>query len=255
MRRHFESVGFGLLALVLVLWNPPVRADDAEPAGYREAVEQALAEYALGNHEEASTLFARAHAIFPNARTLRGLGMAAFELRRYAECVTQLEAALASTVRPLEGELRDDTEALLTRARGFVASVQVQLTPADATLTLDGQPVALVNHGVLVPLGEHVLEARADGFGSQRKPVRVRGGEVIRVDFVLSSQLIASAPVAHERPLYASPWLWTGVGVVVAGAVATGVLLARRDRGDTEVVPTSTPNAVTGVVLTTLGVR
>jgi hypothetical protein len=59
----------------------------------------------------------RAHAIFPNARTLRGLGMVEFELRSYVQSVQLLEQALAASVKPLDGKLRTDTEALLARAQ------------------------------------------------------------------------------------------------------------------------------------------
>ena len=60
---------------------------------YQRLVRQAIAEYAEHNFAEARALFARAHALEPNARTLRGLGMTAFELRSYAEVYRVLTAA------------------------------------------------------------------------------------------------------------------------------------------------------------------
>jgi hypothetical protein len=67
-----------------------------EVPGYREAIDEALAEYAAQNFLEAMSMFARAHKLSPSARTLRGLGSASFELHRYSESVSFLEQALAS---------------------------------------------------------------------------------------------------------------------------------------------------------------
>jgi hypothetical protein len=84
--------------------QPSATSERVDPAGYAALIDEALAEHQALNFEEARTLFAKAHAIFPNARTLRGMGMMEFELRDYAAGAEQLEQALASQVRPLAGE-------------------------------------------------------------------------------------------------------------------------------------------------------
>ncbi|MEY4508137.1 MAG: hypothetical protein RLZZ450_259 [Pseudomonadota bacterium] len=219
----------------------PRASEGDEPAGYRETVEQALSEYAAKNYEEASSLFARAHALYPNARTLRGQGMTAFELRRYEESIGFLEGALRAGAKALDGQLRADTQALLVRAQSFVARVEVDLSPSSATLAIDGKPVPYTPRTpLLLGLGEHALSAEAEGYRPERKNVRVRGGEVLRIDL----QLTASAleVTREQRPdqprrLVKSPWLWTAVGAVVVGAAVAGVLLATRDDGGSRVVP------------------
>jgi tetratricopeptide (TPR) repeat protein len=239
---------FGVVALCTGM----ARAEEAEPSAYRVTIEQALSEYGLRNYEEASTLFSRAHALYPNARTLRGMGMAAFELRRYEESANHLEAALASEERPLDGELRRDTESLLARARGFLAVVKVEVAPSNATLLLDGQPVT--GSELNLRLGEHTLEARAQDYRPERQTVRVHGGEVLHIDISLERSGLAQGPVERPRPLYKNAWLWTGVGAVIVGGVVAGVLLATRDK-DTRIVPNETPNSLPGVSLSTLGLR
>lgn len=220
----------------------PATTESGEPAGYRETVEQALSEYAAKNYEEASSLFARAHALFPNARTLRGQGMAAFELRRYEESVGFLEAALSAREKALEGQLRSDTAALLARAQSFVARVELSLSPESATLAIDGKPVSYAARSpLLLGLGEHSVSAEAEGYRPERKNVRVRGGEVLRIDLTLTpSPLEVAREQRPDQPrrLVKSPWLWTAVGAVVVGAAVAGVLLATRDEGGgTRVVP------------------
>jgi tetratricopeptide (TPR) repeat protein len=238
---------FGVIALCASVG----RAQE-EPPGYRPTIEQALSEYQARNYEEASTLFRRAHERYPNARTLRGMGMAAFELRRYEESANHLEAALTSKVRPLDGELRQETESLLARARGFLAVVKVQLAPSSATLLLDGQPVT--GNELNLRLGEHTLEVRAEDYRPERRTVRVHGGEVLHIDISLDRNALADRPVERPRPLYKNAWLWTGVGLVVAGGVVAGVLLATRDQ-DTRTVANETPNSLPGVSLSTLEMR
>ena len=85
----------------------------AEPAEYRALVSEALAEFDAGHFEEARALFLHAHALNPSARTLRGLGLASFELRAYRATIEYLEQALASQLNPLEEALRTSTEHVL----------------------------------------------------------------------------------------------------------------------------------------------
>lgn len=73
-----------------------------------------------------------------HARTLRGLGLADFELRDYVACVQHLDAALRSNVRPLEHELRTETEALRARAAGFVGRLTLRAQPEASRLLVDG---------------------------------------------------------------------------------------------------------------------
>lgn len=250
--------GLLLLCWVWIAVAGGARAEEpAEPAAYRSTVEEALAEYAAKNYEEASSLFARAHALFPNARTLRGLGMAAFELRRYAESIRHLTAALASEVRPLEDALRADTEALRSRARGFVAQVLLRVDPERAALSLDGE--RLENPApapLLLPLGEHVIAAEASGYAPARRRLRVRGGELLQLELKLAPLALSSSERERERRAYKSPWLWSAVGVAVVGAAVAAVLLATRGRTETEYVAAAAPNIPVGFEpLRPLGVR
>lgn len=253
-----------LISALLVCALSPVwaAAQADEPTEYRSLVEQALSEYADKNYEEASSLFARANQLEPSARTLRGMGMAAFELRRYPESILHLEASLASSERQLDPTLRAETEALLERARGFVATVTVDVQPQSAELLVDGNRADAFRPLVLT-LGEHVFELRQSGQVRERRVVRLRGGEVLGLR--LSAALTVSeregdrhedARAPHDkRPLYKNGWLWAGVGAVVAGAVTTSVLLATRREDTTTVAASGTANTPPGVMLGTLGLR
>lgn len=160
-----------LLAQCVMVPASPVRAQDADPPAYRGTIEDAVSEFSAGRYEEARALFKRAHELSPNARTLRGMGMTAYELRMYVQALRELGAALQETRKPLDANLRANVEGLLAKARAFVGRVEPQLEPKEAKLLVDGKPPELEPDGtLLLDAGTHVLSATADGH----KPVSVR---------------------------------------------------------------------------------
>lgn len=227
---------------------------EAEPAEYRTTIREALAEYHRKNFPEARALFSEAHRLMPNARTLRGLGMTAFELRSYSESIRFLEEALASSVKPLEGALRSETERLLRRAERFVGRLQLLLTPVETTVTVDGTTVERrEGQPLILAIGTHSLEFAAEGHETETRTIQIRGKEnetwtvaltplpppppVVATPREVAEQAApepAPQPAPREeehaaRPLRKNPWLWTGVGAVVVAAIVTGVAIAVSD--------------------------
>lgn len=227
MHRLLAAVAVSIQLLIV----SPTAFADAEPVGYRAAVDEAISEFAAHRFDEARTLFARAHALFPNARTLRGLGLVEFELRDYVTCVQHLDAALSSDVRPLQDELRAETESLRMRAAGFIGVLTLHSRPQAVRLLVDGEPAASPNQPLLLSLGTHTLELFANGYEPERRSLQIAGGEerTLVVDFSRSSvPRNAHDTRAASTSWYQSPWLWiAAAGVVVAGA-AVGVALATK---------------------------
>jgi hypothetical protein len=212
------------LGLAVLLTLGGSRALAQEPPDYRDAIEQAVAEYELGNFAEARAQFRKAHQLFPNARSYRGLGMSEFELRNYADAISDLTQALDADVKPLTGALRTQTEQLLHKARGYVARVQLELEPPTTSVLIDGAPVELGPElALLLDVGDHVLEFHAPGLLPQKRPLKVTGGE----ERILRVVLREDEPQPTTRRWYKNPWLWTAAGIVVAGA-ATGAAVALR---------------------------
>jgi tetratricopeptide (TPR) repeat protein len=211
------------------------QAEQSETPAYSDAVALGVAEFEGRNFIEARAHFSRAHALFPNARTLRALGMVAFELKKYSESVHYLNNALASRERPLESDQREQAQALLARARNFLARFTLEVTPS-AEVVLDGMPAFLEPGGVLIlEAGDHVLELKAAGYITDRRKLEIHGGEqkTLRVALAAlsgasSEQHDASGPEA-KRPLYKNPWLWTALGVVVVGAAAGTAIALTHD--------------------------
>jgi hypothetical protein len=222
----------------------------AEPAGYRDAINAAIEEFNAKNYEEAREQFAAANKLFPNARTMRGLGVTGFELRHYPEAVMYLRQALESELRPLEGDLRTSTEVLLRRAEGYVGTVTLELEPSTMVFLVDGErredqpgkPLSL-------PVGDHTFEFRATGRASERRTIKVEGRQAQSLRISLAKLETGAGFANGERPPNATPvykrwWLWTSIGAVIVGGAVAGILVARRE---TQYEPRTTDNTPTGV--------
>lgn len=225
-----------LILCVALLSVPRVtRADEGDPLEYSEAVSLGVSEFDSRNFIEARAHFMHAHALRPNARTLRALGMVAFELKKYVESVDYLTQALASDARPLADDHRRQAEVLLARARGYIAHFTLHVTP-KAELSVDGLSVRLPPDGSLrLEAGDRVLELKAAGHITDKRKLEIRGGEreTLRIELLrlTHDSSLGSDGRDTKRPLYKNPWLWSALGVVIVGAAA-GTAIALTRNGD-----------------------
>ncbi|MEL6184987.1 MAG: hypothetical protein AAFU79_10215, partial [Myxococcota bacterium] len=84
------------------------------------------------------------------------------------------------------------------------AELEVVLQPPTAGLTLDGVPAGTGSRSLLLTPGQYRLEARANGHQKRVEHIELRGGERSHLEMALEP----------DRPLWASPWVWIGVGVL-----------------------------------------
>lgn len=243
-----------------------------QDASYDVLIREALSEFNAANYAEARALFERAHALKPNARTLRGLGITAFELKRYVQALHELDAALVETRNPLTAAQHAEVEALKVKARRFVGEVKLEVTPDDASILVDGQPAAGTE--LVLDLGEHEVSVRADGYRDENLKLVIDGGERVtrRVELqpvdVSPQNAAATAPRMDRAGLADNAredresdgsilgtwWFWTVAGVVVAGA-AVGTALAISSGGSSKVEPLTTANTPPGAQLQAAMVR
>jgi hypothetical protein len=176
----------------------PLVANDAllDTPEYKAAIQDAVNEFRVGNWAEAMTLFREAHRLYPNARTLRGLGIVAFELRQYVDAVSYLKQALTDQRKALDPTQRRDAIDQIARAERFVARLVLTVEPASATVTVDGGPPTYnEQHELLLAAGERVVQASAPGYDTQAKRIVVEGEQ--RVGLTLSlvpTPAVATAP-------------------------------------------------------------
>jgi hypothetical protein len=254
MNRIHRMLWFGCVLLLLSAASERVCAEgEAElsvthKAEYEELTKKGIREYELNHWAEAKTYFMRAHTLFPNARTLRALGLIAFEMRDYVESLGLLERALADTQKPLVGTMRQEVSDIADDARSFVGRVSLVLEPANASVFVDDELVTLRDQGsLLLDPGEHVLRIEATGYRPQSRSLRAPAGQSIELKLALvaahggpGAEVAAAAAPATEAP---TSW-WSaqrivavglGAGAVVAfGVGLTSGLLALSAKSDSD---------------------
>ena len=93
--------------------------------------------------------------------------------------------------------------------------VVIESNVRGAHVSVDAKVVGDAPAEIVVPSGEHKIFVEAPGYEPARTSVVVHAGERRSVQ----------VPLKKEASIFARWWFWTGVGVVVAGGVATYVVL------------------------------
>jgi hypothetical protein len=208
---------------------PPAAQEPGETSQYRAMLEEAVSEYDAHRYEEARALFRRAHEISPNARTLRGIGMASFELREYIEALRSLEGSLVDKRRALTPTQRAQVETLIERTRAFVGRFFLKLSPKETIVRVDGAPGIVESDGsLLLSFGRHTLIAESPGSTSETREINVIGGERQELAFQLHPEAVSvvapkvpggGAAGGGEGSSSGAGYWFAGAGVLAAGAV------------------------------------
>jgi tetratricopeptide (TPR) repeat protein len=222
--------------------TPPTASHTAQPAAqperereYLDLVQKGLTEFELGNWAEAKIFFARAHALYPNARTLRGLGLTSYELRRYVEAIGFLRQALVASERALTDTMRSQASEILEQALTFIAHYRIVAVPAQVELQVDGaKPHFDADGTLMLDPGAHEIVARAEGRDILRQRIVVEGGahETLRLELspaqhashVVQPAAAPSAQLGFFETRSTAQWVGMSVGAAgVAGLVVGGV--------------------------------
>jgi hypothetical protein len=135
--------------------------------------------YRDGNYGGALAEFEEAYRLKPGPGSLQNVALSQKGLFRYAEAAATLEQLLDRHGGELDDGERKAVEEALAELRGLIASIKLHVTPEDARVVLDGQKLeasALVAP-IVLNVGEHTLSAEAPGYGSERRVLRVAGGQ------------------------------------------------------------------------------
>jgi hypothetical protein len=101
--------------------------------------------------------------------------------------------------------------------RATSAVLRVSSTAASATVLVDGKPAGNAPVEIVIAPGSHAIAVRREGYEDVESTVVIQPGE--HKDVTLEPQ--------KNAPITSKWWFWTGVGVVVAGGVATTVALLK----------------------------
>jgi hypothetical protein len=254
-RTALYGLALGLFAAASGSIDPRVAlaepTDVSAPTDYVAVLDQAVEAFDRRDYARARVLFEQAHALRPNARVLRGLGLSALQLRRFTLARQELTAALSDTRQPLTPAQREGVAKLLSWMQTDLATLRLSLRPANSQITLDDEPV-LASELVMEP-GKHSVRAAAEGHEPQTREFELIAGEQRTLDITLMARAIEPAPpiptvvvapISRPTPQAVSAprdpnppqsstvldrwWFWTAVGVVVAGGVAVTVALTAK---------------------------
>lgn len=198
------------LPCVLVIWlaisagffaHVGAQAPDSSEL-YDRVLAEAISAFKARQWSRARDLFQRAHEMSPSARTLRGIGVTAFEGGEYVLAVHALEAALVHPEKQLPADLREGTAELIAQARERVGSVTLELTPETAQVRCDGQEVAREGDGtLLLDPGPHTLAFSAPGFRPEEQHLTLASKERASLTVSLVEEPPAEALPSAEVPL------------------------------------------------------
>jgi hypothetical protein len=167
---------------------------------YDRVLSEAISAFKARQWTRARDLFERAHEMSPSARTLRGIGVTAFEGGEYVAAIHALEAALVHPEKQLPEELREGTQVLIEQARERVGTLTLTLTPAEAAVRCDGSDLTREPDGsLLLDPGPHVLSFTAEGFVGQEHGLTIAGKETHSL--VVSLEALAAPPPAPPLAL------------------------------------------------------
>ncbi len=121
-------------------------------------------------------------------------------------------------------ELAADENDLAIALTALPTTLVLRSALPDAEIQVDGEVVGRGSAELTVPAGEHLVRVTAPARETFQRSVTTSPGERLVIDATLPS---ITQP-AQARPLWKSPILWTVVGVVVVGSVATGVYFGTR---------------------------
>ncbi|WP_428263884.1 PEGA domain-containing protein [Haliangium sp.] len=228
-----------ILCAVVLSWAAPVLAQQGDPASAAdEAGDQARSETRRERRRRRASerkLRREADRHFKNGVTL-------FDDRKYAEALAEFEKAYALAPHPLvlynlagahralsqydqavdfynrflhdgAGVVRDRALAKgrqeLEELLALVALVDIRTEPAGATVFTDGRevgPSPLDDPLVLGP-GDHVIEARLDGYDTAERELRVAAGDEVTVELTLTETPVAPPSPPPPRPIDPAPVL------------------------------------------------
>lgn len=217
------------------------RATTTASSEYDTLIQQASDAYGARQFEQARDLFEQAHLRQPSARTLRGLGIAAFALNRYTQARPELEASLVDTRKPLTRDQRREVSDILSWMKQSLGTLRLELTPPHALALIDDRATTPGTN--LLELGDHLLLVRATGYTTREQTFLLERDHplTLRVELQRDAEPVVTAPApnlappavptttepqrddsaSESRSVFGRWWFWTIAGVVIASSVVT----------------------------------
>lgn len=136
-----------------------------------------------GRWQDALREFEQARAIQATAPVLYNLGLAQRAVGRMREARATFRTLVEQHGPRLSAERRAEIQGYIADSDAAVGRIELQVSPASATVTLDGATVT--ERSIEVDPGRHELVASADGHTQARREIEIRRGGSASIDLRL----------------------------------------------------------------------
>ena len=166
----------------------PAPAPTPEDDAARRHFEQAVALFNEGNFSAALAEFEQAYKLRPAPFVLYNIGLTQKALFRYTDAIASLQRFLDES-QNLAPEKRAEATQIITEMKALLADVTLEITPPNATISVDGRVVGQSPLGkpVAIAAGAHKLEITADGYEPQKRDLMVTAGVPIKITLALKA--------------------------------------------------------------------
>ena len=182
-----------------------------------------------GDFGTALVKYRTAYELYPSPKLLINIGTALRHTGRNADAAATYERYLADP--GADPARRDELTKLLQELDRLVGRLEVEAAEPDVRISVDGQPIALVDrHGsVRVDPGRHTVVGEKAGRDPSVRHVSLDAGDNEKVMVVLAAPGEASEPVSTWRIVGFGMAGIGGAGLVVGGVVGVLTLIAKSD--------------------------
>jgi len=198
--------------------------------------------FAAEDYEAALESFQESHRLNPVDSALYNIAMCQRALFRYVESRETFRQYLAAGGEAIDETRRHEVQRSILELEELLGELRLRVVPQGARLYLDEVPLPPEQWAsMLVRTGRHTLRAEAEGYQPWVRQLDLSMGDATEVAVHLVPEAVVEAgqealgaTTSGAKTIFRSWWLWTAVGLVVAGGAATGIALTvTHDRGQT----------------------
>lgn len=147
--------------------------------------------YEDGDFAGASTKLAAAYRLSQDPRLLWNMAAAEKSLRHYARVIELMQSYLATGSNLVTADDRQQAQALLEVAKGFVSNVTFEIQPAGATVAIGDRVLGTSPLPGPVPIdfGKQTVRISKSGFATHEQTLNLEGGSALALSVRLSEEV------------------------------------------------------------------
>jgi hypothetical protein len=143
--------------------------------------------YRDANYPGALAEFEAAYRDKPGPGSLQNVALCLKALFRYAEAASTLRALLERHSAELTEAERSAMQSALTELESLVGTLRIDVTPAEARVTIDGRAILPeeIARGISLNVGEHTLVVEAKGYERRAQILRIASLQHLSLNIAL----------------------------------------------------------------------